>query len=195
MKAEGQKFQILRKEEKTITDPLSAEEVQAMYDAGEIGAGTLVYTPKSLSWLPLARYAGFQMPDALNRYPRYHLFSALCSGLIYRPFLFRGRACRAEWVWLTCSIVFVAWVVTFAAFYMGYTIGVDSFCGLDVVAGIMLVPWLAACARRLNDTQRSLFHLLWLFVPYLGWLILLRFLLGKSRESNPNGSAPLPPFA
>lgn len=51
---------------------------------------------------------------------------------------------------------------------------------MDMAVGILLIsylllgiPLLTAFIRRLHDTGHSAWSLLWLFVPYLGWFILL----------------------
>jgi uncharacterized membrane protein YhaH (DUF805 family) len=52
----------------------------------------------------------------------------------------------------------------------------------------VLLPSLAAGARRMHDTNRSgWLQLLWL-IPLVGWIIVIFFLAGESKEPNKYGS-------
>jgi len=55
---------------------------------------------------------------------------------------------------------------------------------LSTIYGLLLlIPSLAAGARRLHDTQKSgWFQLLWL-VPFVGWIVVLYLLAQPSRTS------------
>ena len=83
---------------------------------------------------------------------------------------FTGRASRSEYWW-------------FMLFLFLVSAGTSMFS--EVVSGLfslaVLVPWLAAGARRLHDTNRSgWLQLLWI-VPLIGWIIVIVFLVQESK--------------
>ena len=93
---------------------------------------------------------------------------------------FEGRANRSEyWYWylfnlLTCFIVWIpvlGWLISLA----------------------ILVPTLAVGVRRLHDTGRSGWNLLFGLIPLVGWIIVIIFLVQKSddaaNEYGPNPNA------
>ena len=45
----------------------------------------------------------------------------------------------------------------------------------------ILVPSLAITIRRLRDACRSVLNILWIFVPIVGWILLLICLASRSR--------------
>jgi uncharacterized membrane protein YhaH (DUF805 family) len=46
---------------------------------------------------------------------------------------------------------------------------------------VSFIPLCALVVRRLNNACRSVFNLLWLFVPYFGWIVFLVLLSTRSR--------------
>ena len=59
-----------------------------------------------------------------------------------------------------------------------------------IIAFGLLIPTWAVSFRRLHDTGRSAWYMLWTFVPYLGGIILLVIFCQKSDEDNKYGPNP-----
>ena len=86
-------------------------------------------------------------------------------------FTFSGRATRAEnWWW-----------ALFAALF-----GLIPFAGL-----VTLIPSLALGARRLHDINRTGWWLLLLFVPVIGWIVLIVWACMRG-DGGPNKYGPDP---
>jgi uncharacterized membrane protein YhaH (DUF805 family) len=85
---------------------------------------------------------------------------------------FEGRASRPEY-WFWVLFVFVVGLVL-------RLIGLLAFGGF-VLSGLfhlaVLLPGLAVAARRLHDVDRSGWFLLLAFIPIVGWLVLLYFMV------------------
>jgi uncharacterized membrane protein YhaH (DUF805 family) len=104
---------------------------------------------------------------------------------------FGGRARRREyWTFLLIHLLVYVFLMMIDAF-----IGLGSNSGYGLLSGLYwlatLLPWLAVAVRRLHDTGRSGLWLLVLFVPILGALILVVFLL-LNGESGTNRYGPNP---
>jgi uncharacterized membrane protein YhaH (DUF805 family) len=101
--------------------------------------------------------------------------------------VFSGRARRKEYWMFTLIYILIAIVLGF----------LDSMLGGAGILGILLaiglfVPSLAVTVRRLHDTDRSGWWVLIAFVPFVGWLVLLVFMvLAGTSGSNPYGEDPL----
>ena len=90
--------------------------------------------------------------------------------------VFSGRARRKEyWMFFLFNII------------IGFAIGlVEGFLGTMGILAIMytlgvLIPGLAVAVRRLHDTDRSGWWLLIAFVPIIGGIILLVFMVSDSQ--------------
>lgn len=88
---------------------------------------------------------------------------------------FTGRARRSEF-----------WY--FALFNLIVSMGlgmVDAFLDLGFLSGlyglVALIPSLAVGVRRLHDTGKSGWWLLVSFVPFIGWVILIYFMVQDSQ--------------
>lgn len=88
---------------------------------------------------------------------------------------FEGRASRPEYWWFFLFIL----LVSAAASILG-----------PVVSGLFqlatLLPALAAGARRLHDTNRSGWWQLIVFVPLIGFILLIYFLAQASKSETTN---------
>ena len=86
---------------------------------------------------------------------------------------FQGRAARPEYWWWVLFVVVAALVLQL--------IDRILFGGSGVLAGLFqlatLLPALAVAVRRLHDTDRSGWFLLLAFIPVIGALVLLYFLV------------------
>ncbi len=86
---------------------------------------------------------------------------------------FSGRASKSEYWWYVLFIFVVGVILTAinhnlaALFYLG-----------------TLLPSIAAAARRLHDTNRSGWMQLIAFIPLIGWLIVIYFLIQDPKEPN-----------
>ena len=100
---------------------------------------------------------------------------------------FSGRASRSEyWIWWGFTVV-----VFFAIGAVALLFDSAGYVVTSLVALVFVLPNLAVTVRRLHDVGRSGFWLLLVFIPLIGALILLAFLLLDS-QSEPNkwGSPP-----
>jgi len=85
---------------------------------------------------------------------------------------FSGRARRAEYWWFTLSNAIVAIVLLILA------AASKVFLVLLVIYWLaLIVPSLAVAFRRLHDTDKSGWFILFGFVPFVGGLILLIFMV------------------
>lgn len=93
---------------------------------------------------------------------------------------FNGRAARPEFWWFALANVVVS-----VAF---------SLVGLDLLGMLvslaLLLPSLAVGARRLHDIGKSgWFQLIWL-IPFIGWAIMIYFLVQPTVGPNEYGEGP-----
>ncbi|WP_067520058.1 DUF805 domain-containing protein [Endozoicomonas ascidiicola] len=97
---------------------------------------------------------------------------------------FEGRARRKEyWMYFLFYIIFF-FVVTI----------IDSVIGTAILSLIyslgMVIPSISIAARRLHDTDRSGWWQLILFVPLIGTIVMLVFLVQDSKADNEYGPNP-----
>lgn len=91
--------------------------------------------------------------------------------------VFNGRARRAEyWMFFLFNLII--------AFVLGF---VEGLVGGPGVIGLLyslavLIPGIAVSARRLHDTDRSGWWLLIAFVPLIGAIVLLVFMIQDSQS-------------
>lgn len=106
---------------------------------------------------------------------------------------FNGRASRYEF-WIFCLFnVLVASFMFLSGNFTAY-IGQGDPVFLWILSGFyslaVVVPTLAAATRRLHDTGRSGYNMLWMFLPILGCIILLIF-MAKAGEPEANSYGPM----
>ena len=98
--------------------------------------------------------------------------------------VFSGRARRKEyWMFVLFNII-IAFVLGFidgAAGLVGES-GLGPLGGLYCVA--VLIPGIAVSVRRLHDTNRSGWWLLIAFVPLIGAIVLLVFMVQDSQQGD-----------
>jgi uncharacterized membrane protein YhaH (DUF805 family) len=111
---------------------------------------------------------------------------------------FSGRATRPEyWWWFVFS-----WIVSVVSnaldrwarvgaiespSYAGVAVGLIT----GIVALALLIPSWAVLVRRLHDTNRSGWWWLLVFIPIIGWIILIVFLASEGTPG-PNRYGPSP---
>ena len=105
-------------------------------------------------------------------------FSESVSTCLKKYFVFEGRASRSEYWWFQLIVSPSYFVSTILENEIGY-----FFLGITLFT---LIPAISAGVRRLHDTNRSGFFLLISFIPFIGGLVLLFFLIpegtkGKNR--------------
>ncbi len=99
-------------------------------------------------------------------------------GVLKKYAVFEGRARRAEY-WYFALFNFIAGIVlaildrTFGSISAATGVGI-----LGTIYGLaVLIPSLAVSVRRLHDTDRSGWWLLLLFIPFIGALVILIFMV------------------
>jgi uncharacterized membrane protein YhaH (DUF805 family) len=114
-------------------------------------------------------------------------FTESVSVCFKKYFVFQGRASRSEYWWFQL-------IVAPAFFIFEITESESSpFSYLFLVIAILtLIPAISAGVRRLHDTNKSGFYLLLGFIPFIGGLILLFFLITDgTKGKNQYGENPL----
>ncbi|MBD1139053.1 DUF805 domain-containing protein [Pelagibacterales bacterium SAG-MED46] len=111
-------------------------------------------------------------------------FSESLNTCVKKYFVFEGRASRSEYWWFQLIVSPSYFISTFLENEISYL-----FLGITLFT---LIPAISAGVRRLHDTNRSGFFLLISFIPFIGGIILLFFLIPKgTKGKNRFGSDPL----
>lgn len=117
---------------------------------------------------------------------------------------FSGRSRRKEfWMWVLLTTI-VSTIITVIGL-LGAEEGVFSdeeeitlyfACTLGLMSLLIFIPNLAVIVRRLHDTDRSGWNILWGLVPALGFFILLYFYVTEGTQgpnrygADPKGAHP-----
>tara|TARA_Y100000741_G_C17954272_1_gene437073 strand:- start:100 stop:474 length:375 start_codon:yes stop_codon:yes gene_type:complete len=111
-------------------------------------------------------------------------FSDSVSTCLKKYFVFEGRASRSEYWWFQLIVSPSYLISTILENEIGY-----FFLGITLFT---LIPAISAGVRRLHDTNRSGFFLLISFIPFIGGIVLLFFLiLEGTKGKNKFGPDPL----
>ena len=111
-------------------------------------------------------------------------FRESVSTCLKKYFVFQGRASRSEYWWFQLIVSPSYFISTIIENEIGY-----FFLGITLFT---LIPAISAGVRRLHDTNRSGFFLLISFIPFIGGLILLFFLISEGTNGkNRFGPNPL----
>ena len=111
-------------------------------------------------------------------------FNESVSICLKKYFVFDGRASRSEYWWFQLIVspsYFISTILEneIAYFFLGVTL-------------FTLIPAISAGVRRLHDTNKSGFFLLISFIPFIGGLVLLFFLIPEgTKGKNKFGPDPL----
>jgi uncharacterized membrane protein YhaH (DUF805 family) len=110
--------------------------------------------------------------------------------------VFKGRARRKEYWFFALFNLIVSVVLTGVDYMTG---SLDMELGVGLLSGLyslaILIPSLAVTVRRLHDTDRTGWWLLIAFIPLIGAIVLLVFMLLDSKPGdnqygpNPKGVA------
>jgi uncharacterized membrane protein YhaH (DUF805 family) len=113
---------------------------------------------------------------------------------------FSGRSRRKEY-WMFCLLNVLIGVFVGLVFVIGYyadmsqtqmTTWLEPILYLaGLVSLAFLVPGIAVTFRRLHDTDRSAWNILWGLVPFIGGFVLLYFYISDGTEG-PNRFGPDP---
>lgn len=180
--------------------PVSEAEFEALVAAGTVRSDTLVWQEGMEDWLPYARARGSGGTAPLP--PRTPLASdghdparedantfmgALKDGFA-RYVDFKTRSTRSQYWWFTLwSIIF-----SFGSAIIDASLGMgDSGPVGLLVSLVFFLPSIAIAIRRLHDIGRTGWWMLLVFVPLLGWIVLLVFYCTKS-QAMPNQWGPEP---
>lgn len=106
--------------------------------------------------------------------------------------VFEGRARRKEYWFFIFFNVLISMALGIIDRLMG---NFDPGTGLGILSGIyalgVMIPGIAVSVRRLHDTGRSGWWLLITFVPLIGAIVFLYFMvLDSNPERNEYGSSP-----
>lgn len=86
---------------------------------------------------------------------------------------FSGRATRSEFWWFNLALFLFSLIFGLLVGLLMVATGVD-LSWLSTIFGLaILLPCLAVTVRRLHDTGRSGWNVLWGFVPYVGGIIMI----------------------
>ena len=111
-------------------------------------------------------------------------FTESLNTCLKKYFVFQGRASRSEYWWFQLIVSPSYFISTIIENEIGY-----FFLGITLFT---LIPAISAGVRRLHDTNRSGFFLLISFIPFIGGLVLLFFLIPEgTKGKNRFGPDPL----
>jgi len=96
-------------------------------------------------------------------------------------FVFKGRASRAEYWWCFAAAFLFAWPLRLAETEEGNWFAILSFIYFILTLSVAM-PLLAAWTRRMHDVGKSGWSWLFVFVPIVGWILLLRW---TTKEGSP----------
>ena len=114
-------------------------------------------------------------------------FTESVSVCFKKYFVFEGRASRSEYWWFQLIVApsYVIFEIT------NSESSPVSFLFL-VFTLLTLIPAISAGVRRLHDTNKSGFYLLLSFIPFIGGLIVLFFLIAQgTKGKNRFGADPI----
>ena len=100
--------------------------------------------------------------------------------------VFDGRAKRTEY-WLFTLIQTIIVAVLYALFF---AVGEWFLVVYFLYFLATLLPSLAVTVRRLHDIGRNGWYILVVLIPFIGWIVLLVFMLMGSDDSNEYGPKP-----
>ena len=108
---------------------------------------------------------------------------------------FSGRAPRSEYWWFILAQFLLGFVAGFVLGFIGGIMGMGTSLadiGSVVLMLGLFLPALGVAIRRLHDTGKSGWWYLLVFIPIIGWLVLLYWFVQPSTEgTNEYGEAPV----
>ncbi|WP_299413408.1 DUF805 domain-containing protein [uncultured Sulfitobacter sp.] len=171
--------------------PVSAQEFEELIAVGTIRGDTLVWQEGMDDWLPYRRAntgtGAMPPPDRMpssnasdpargdaNTFP-----GALKDGLA-RYVDFKTRSTRSQfWWWVLWSIIF-----SIGSAMIDSAIGAGDSGPVGLLVSLALfLPSLAVAIRRLHDIGRTGWWYLLVFIPIVGWIVLIVFYCTKTEET------------
>ena len=109
-------------------------------------------------------------------------------GVLQKYAVFNGRANRPEYWWFALVQMIILTILFALAFIIH-----DALIVIAVVYGLAtVIPSLAVTIRRLHDSGKSAWFILFNFIPFVGGIIMLVFMvLGSEAGENKYGAQPL----
>lgn len=101
---------------------------------------------------------------------------------------FKGRASRREYWWFTFFFFLFAWPLALTTFEYDPVTRVVSFIYFTIVV-LLFTPQIAVWCRRMHDIGRSGWSWLFVFIPIVGWVFILKWLT-KEGHLEPNQYGP-----
>lgn len=92
---------------------------------------------------------------------------------------FDGTARRSEYWWFVLFLVVAGAIAGTISETLGIVFNLAT-----------LIPSVSAACRRLHDTDRSGWWQLLIFIPFIGWIVLIVFLAQDSRPNRYNETVP-----
>lgn len=102
---------------------------------------------------------------------------------------FKGRASRREYWWFALFFFLFAWPLALTTFENDPFTRAISFTYFTIVV-LLLTPQISVWTRRMHDIGRSGWTWLFVFIPIVGWILILRWL---TKEGNPEPNKYGPP--
>lgn len=102
---------------------------------------------------------------------------------------FEGRASQREYWWFTFFFFLFAWPLALTTFEYDPITRAVSFIYFTIVV-LLFTPQMAVWTRRMHDIGQSGWSWLFIFLPVIGWIVILRRL---TREGAHNANRYGPP--
>lgn len=179
--------------------PVSDAEFEQLVAGGTIRSDTLVWQEGMEDWLPYARAQGSGGAVPMPPHAPVHdghdparadantFVGALKDGFA-RYVDFKTRSTRSQYWWFTLWSLIIS-IVTGT---IDLSLGMGDTGPVGLIASIVLfLPSIAVAIRRLHDIGRTGWWMLLVFIPLIGWIVLLVFYCTKS-EGYPNKWGPEP---
>ncbi|MCX7566558.1 DUF805 domain-containing protein [Sulfitobacter sp. F26169L] len=177
--------------EGTSHGPVNQAEFERLVSAGTIRSDTLVWQEGMEDWLPYNR-AGAASEGAAPMQPRMPVseahdparedantfVGALKDGFA-RYVDFKTRSTRSQFWWWTLWSIIISMVSTAVDFSIGA--GDSGPVGL-LTSLAMFIPSIAVACRRLHDIGRTGWWQLLMFIPLIGWIVLIVFYCTRTQE-------------
>lgn len=96
-------------------------------------------------------------------------------------FIFKGRAPRAEYWWCFVAAFLFSWPLLITETGEGNWYAILSFIYFILTISIVM-PLLAAWTRRMHDVGKSGWTWLFIFIPIIGFILLMRW---ATKEGSP----------
>jgi len=109
-------------------------------------------------------------------------------------FVFKGRASRAEYWWLFTAAFLFAWPLLLAETEEGTWFTILSFVYFLLTLSVVM-PLISAWTRRMHDVGRSGWSWMFIFIPVVGFILLMRWATSEgSAEVNKYGEPDNHPY-